>query len=48
MIANDKMHIDALLWLEEMGLTNWVDRAQLQNYRMVFPDYFKIKAEVAQ
>lgn len=41
MIADDKMHIDALLWLEGMGMTNWVDKAQLENYRRVYPEYFK-------
>lgn len=40
MIPDDKMHIDALLSLEQMGLTNWADRAQLDNYRRVYPEYF--------
>jgi hypothetical protein len=40
MMPWDKTYIDALLWREGMGLTNWVDQAQLENYRLVYPEYF--------
>lgn len=46
MNAGDQEQIDGLLWLEEMGLTNWVDRAQLEDLRGAFPEYFKLKGRL--
>lgn len=47
MIDGEKEHIDALIWLVQSGFANWSDRAQLENYKKVYPEYFKEKANVA-
>jgi len=43
----DADHMDALLFREKMGLLSKVDEAQLENYKLVYPDYFTDKHKEA-
>lgn len=38
MIDGEKEHIEALVWLVKEGWANWSDRAELANYKQVYPE----------
>jgi hypothetical protein len=41
MLDGEKEHIKALIWLVKSGFANWSDRAQLENYKGVYPEVYK-------
>lgn len=42
MLPGEEEHIKALMWLVREGWATWKDRAELQNYKQVYPEFFQI------
>lgn len=48
MTIQAKEEIDGLLWRERLEMLSKMDEAKLENYKLVYPDYFKREREAAK
>lgn len=47
MLEGEREHIESLVWRVENGWANWSDRAELENYRHVYPELIKELTDAA-